>query len=73
MMLTRDTHVDTERCTRNNATWFCFGGGGSFSGYGEVGRDRRFRSYEISDYGETVVTWKRTEHNVVVDRQLLVR
>lgn len=34
----------------------------SYSGYGRIGFDRRFRMFEISDYGETIRTWKRTEH-----------
>ena len=43
----------------------------SYSGYGRVGFDRRFRIYEISDYGETIRTYKRTEHDEVVDRMVL--
>lgn len=27
----------TENCRRVNGVWFCFGGGGSYSGYGKVG------------------------------------
>lgn len=49
----------------------CFGGGGSYSSYGKVGFDRRFRVYEVSDYGETIKTWKRTESEEVVDEMLL--
>ncbi|KAJ7224240.1 Metallo-dependent phosphatase-like protein [Mycena pura] len=55
-------HV-TENCRRVQGVWFCFGGGGSYSGYGRIGFDRRFRIYDISDYGETIRTYKRTEHN----------
>ncbi|KIK60489.1 hypothetical protein GYMLUDRAFT_244475 [Collybiopsis luxurians FD-317 M1] len=51
----------TENCRRINGVWMCFGGGGSYSGYGKVGFDRRFRVYEISEYGEKIRTWKRTE------------
>jgi hypothetical protein len=53
----------TENCRRVKGVWFCFGGGGSYSGYGKVGFDRRFRIYDISDYGETIRTYKRTEHD----------
>ncbi|KAJ7091319.1 Metallo-dependent phosphatase-like protein [Mycena belliarum] len=53
----------TENCRRVKGVWFCFGGGGSYSGYGKLGFDRRFRIYEISDYGETIRTYKRTEHD----------
>jgi len=51
----------TENCRRVKGVWMCFGGGGSYSGYGRVGFDRRFRVYEISDYGERIRTWKRLE------------
>lgn len=43
----------------------------SYSGYGKVGFDRRFRMYEISDYGETIRTWKDTEHNDMLNLQTL--
>ena len=33
--------------------------------------DRRFRVYDISDYGETVKTYKRTEHDVILDEFVL--
>lgn len=38
--------------------WNCFAGGSSYSGYGKVGFERRVRVLEISDYGETVKTYK---------------
>ena len=44
----------------------------SYSGYGKVGFDRRFRVYDISDYGETIRTYKRTENDEVVDDMILV-
>ncbi len=43
----------------------------SYSGYGKVGFDRRFRIYDISDYGETIRTYKRTEADEVVDDMVL--
>ncbi|KAJ7043577.1 Metallo-dependent phosphatase-like protein [Mycena alexandri] len=55
-------HV-TENCRRVKGVWFCFGGGGSYSGYGKLGFDRRFRIYDISNFGETIRTYKRTEHD----------
>ncbi|GLB41788.1 putative calcineurin-like phosphoesterase [Lyophyllum shimeji] len=64
-------HV-TENCRRVKGVWQCFGGGGSYSGYSKIGFDRRFRIYEISDYGETIRTWKRTEKDEVVDDMILV-
>jgi len=33
--------------------------------------DRRFRIFDISDYGETIKTWKRTEHDDIVDEMIL--
>ncbi|CCL98565.1 uncharacterized protein FIBRA_00565 [Fibroporia radiculosa] len=63
-------HV-TENCKRVKGVWLCFGGGGSYSGYGRVVFDRRFRVYDISDYGETIRTYKRTEHDEIVDEMIL--
>ena len=51
--------------------WNCFGGGGSYSGYSKIGFDRRFRVYDVSDYGETIRTYKRTEHDEIVDDMVL--
>jgi hypothetical protein len=33
--------------------------------------DRRFRIFDISDYGETIRTYKRTEHDVILDEMIL--
>jgi len=33
--------------------------------------DRRFRVYDISDYGETIRTYKRTEKDEIVDDMIL--
>ncbi|KAH9829999.1 Metallo-dependent phosphatase [Rhodofomes roseus] len=63
-------HV-TENCRRVQGVWLCFGGGGSYSGYGKIGFDRRFRVYDVSDYGETIRTYKRTEHDEIVDEMIL--
>lgn len=62
--------------------------GRSYSGYGRPGYalrlssvrtthdylrfDRRYRIYEISDYGETIKTYKRTEQDEIVDQMDLV-
>ncbi|KAA1475450.1 Metallo-dependent phosphatase [Dentipellis sp. KUC8613] len=61
----------TENCRRVKGVWLCFGGGGSFEGYGKVGFDRRFRVYDISDYGETIRTYKRLENGDVLDEMVL--
>ncbi|KAI0315885.1 Metallo-dependent phosphatase [Amylostereum chailletii] len=63
-------HV-TENCKRVKGVWMCFGGGGSFEGYSRVGFDRRFRIYDISDYGETIRTYKRLETGEVIDEMTL--
>ncbi|KAI0085829.1 Metallo-dependent phosphatase [Irpex rosettiformis] len=64
------SHV-TENCRRIKGIWSCFGGGGSYSGYGRIGFDRRFRIYQISDYGETIHTYKHTESIDMLDWQIL--
>jgi len=61
----------TENCRRVKGIWMCFGGGGSYSGYGKVGFDRRFRIFDVSDYGETIRTYKRTEHDEIIDKMNL--
>lgn len=43
----------------------------SYSGYGRVGIDRRFRIYDISDFGETIRTYQRTEKDEVLDEMVL--
>ncbi|KZV92417.1 Metallo-dependent phosphatase [Exidia glandulosa HHB12029] len=65
-------HHVTDNCRRVKGIWFCFGGGGSYAGYGRLGFDRRFRVYEISDYGETIRTYKRTEFDKIIDDVVLV-
>ncbi|KDR80533.1 hypothetical protein GALMADRAFT_90903 [Galerina marginata CBS 339.88] len=61
----------TENCRRVQGVWLCFGGGGSYSGYSKIGFDRRFRIYDISDFGETIRTYKRTEKDEVLDEMIL--
>ncbi|KAG8895808.1 hypothetical protein FRB99_000346 [Tulasnella sp. 403] len=62
----------TDECKRVGGVWLCFGGGGSFSGYGKLGFDRRFRVYEISDFGETIRTYKRLQDGSVSGELVLV-
>ncbi|KAI0689492.1 Metallo-dependent phosphatase [Cytidiella melzeri] len=64
------SHI-TENCRRIQGIWNCFGGGGSYSGYGKIGFDRRFRIYQISDYGETIQTYKHTESTDKLNWQTL--
>ncbi|ETW79354.1 hypothetical protein HETIRDRAFT_64651 [Heterobasidion irregulare TC 32-1] len=63
-------HV-TENCKRIQNVWMCFGGGSSYAGYSKVGFDRRFRIYDVSDYGETIRTYKRLENDRIMDEMIL--
>ncbi|KAK4055185.1 Phosphatase dcr2 [Microbotryomycetes sp. JL201] len=64
----------SEDCRRVDGTWLCFGGGGSYSGYGKPGGDfkRRFRVYSLADYGETIETYHLHDDMSIVDRAVLV-
>lgn len=62
----------TDECKLIQGTWICFGGGSSFSGYGRVGHDRRFRVYDVSEWGEIIETFKRTEKGEYIDNVILV-
>lgn len=44
----------------------------SYSAYGRLGFDRRFRLYEISEWGETIRTYKRTEFDEIIDDVVLL-
>ena len=44
----------------------------SYSGYSKVGFDRRFRIYDVLEYGETIRTYKRTEKDEILDEMVLV-
>jgi hypothetical protein len=50
----------------------CFDGGSSYSGYGQLGFDRRVRVYQLSEYGEKIETYKRLTNGEVIDKQVLV-
>ncbi|KAJ1306702.1 hypothetical protein OPQ81_007694 [Rhizoctonia solani] len=66
-------HVHTaDNCRRVMGVWTCFSGGSSYAGYGKVGFDRRFRIFQISQYGEKIETYKRTDKGKVIDRMVLV-
>ncbi|EIW71023.1 hypothetical protein M231_07534 [Tremella mesenterica] len=63
---------NTDRCRRVDGVWMCFDGGSSYSGYGQLGFDRRVRIYQISSFGETIETYKRLTSGSVIDGQILV-
>ena len=62
----------TEDCRRVKGVWLCFGGGGSFSGYGKGGFARRMRVYEVSEYGEKVETWKLLDSGETTEKTILL-
>lgn len=63
---------NTDRCRRVSGVWMCFDGGSSYSGYGRAGFDRRVRIYNISQWGETIATYKRLTTGRLLDQQVLV-
>ncbi|WVR04789.1 hypothetical protein IAU60_001801 [Kwoniella sp. DSM 27419] len=63
---------NTDRCRRIDGVWMCFDGGSSYSGYGQLGFDRRVRVYQISGYGEKIETYKRLTSGEILDQQVLV-
>ncbi|GFZ47944.1 LOW QUALITY PROTEIN: hypothetical protein JCM24511_05691 [Saitozyma sp. JCM 24511] len=63
---------NTDRCRRSDGVWTCFDGGSSYSGYGQLGFDRRVRVYQLSEYGEKIETYKRLTNGEVIDKQVLV-
>ncbi|KAL7419143.1 Phosphatase dcr2 [Cryptotrichosporon argae] len=63
---------NTDRCRRVDGVWMCFDGGSSFSGYGLLGFDRRVRIYTLSDWGETIATYKRLTNGETIDHETLV-
>ncbi|CAK9785592.1 Metallo-dependent phosphatase [Cutaneotrichosporon oleaginosum] len=66
-------HVhNTDRCRRVHGVWTCFNGGSSYAGYGKVGFERRVRIYNVSDWGETISTYKRLASGETIDQQVLV-
>jgi len=63
---------NTDRCRRVSGVWMCFDGGSSFSGYGAADFDRRVRVYNVSQWGETIASYKRLTSGDIIDRQVLV-
>ncbi|WVQ69479.1 uncharacterized protein L199_007698 [Kwoniella botswanensis] len=71
-VLSHGHNHNTDRCRRTDGIWTCFDGGSSYSGYGQLGFDRRVRIYNISSYGEKIETYKRLTSGEVIDKQVLV-
>ena len=58
-------------CRRIEGVWLCFGGGGSYSGYGKAEFPRRFRVYDLSDLGEKITTFQFTDELKRIDETIL--
>ncbi|GAA5980570.1 hypothetical protein JCM10908_001692 [Rhodotorula pacifica] len=61
----------TSDCRRIHGVWVCFGGGGTYSGYGSAAFARRMRVFEISDYGETISTYQLTDERKRINEAVL--
>lgn len=64
-------HISDD-CRRVQGVWMCFGGGAAYSGYGKDGFERRMRVYQISDFGETIESYKLLDSLQIIDRMVLV-
>ncbi|GAA5994112.1 hypothetical protein JCM5350_008099 [Sporobolomyces pararoseus] len=58
-------------CRRVKGVWQCFGGGGTYSGYGIGTFPRRFRVYQLSDFGEKIETWQLLDTREVINHAVL--
>ncbi|GAA5949588.1 hypothetical protein JCM3765_002715 [Sporobolomyces pararoseus] len=59
-------------CRRVKGVWQCFGGGGTYSGYGKGSFPRRFKVYQLSDFGEKIETWQLLDTREVINHAVLV-
>ncbi|GAA6022722.1 hypothetical protein JCM11491_003744 [Sporobolomyces phaffii] len=64
-------HLSSD-CRRVAGVWQCFGGGGTYSGYGNATFPRRFRVYALSDFGEKIETYQLLDTKEVVNHAVLV-
>ncbi|GAA6058690.1 hypothetical protein JCM10212_003378 [Sporobolomyces blumeae] len=62
----------TSDCRRIKGVWECFGGGGTYSGYGNATFPRRFRVYQLSDYGERIETFQLLDTHERINNAILV-
>lgn len=61
----------TEDCRRIKGVWVCFGGGGSYSGYGQAGYARRMRVFKLSDFGEKITTFELLDTKERIEEAVL--
>ncbi|GAA5949069.1 hypothetical protein JCM21900_004848 [Sporobolomyces salmonicolor] len=62
----------TSDCRRVRGVWECFGGGATYSGYGNSTFARRFRVYQLSDYGERIETFQLLDTKERINHAILV-
>ncbi|GAA5870341.1 hypothetical protein JCM16303_001969 [Sporobolomyces ruberrimus] len=64
-------HLSSD-CRRVAGVWQCFGGGGTYSGYGKGFFPRRFRVFALSDFGETITTYQMLDTKEIINHAILV-
>ncbi|GAA5908254.1 uncharacterized protein JCM6883_004327 [Sporobolomyces salmoneus] len=62
----------TSDCRRVQGVWQCFGGGGTYSGYGRGSFPRRFRVFRLSEFGEKIETEQLLDTKEVINHAVLV-
>ncbi|BGP12751.1 Phosphatase dcr2 [Rhodosporidiobolus nylandii] len=60
----------TSDCRRVRGVWICFGGGATYSGYGNSTFSRRMRVYQLSEYGEKIETYQLTDDKQRINRAM---
>ncbi|KPV78488.1 uncharacterized protein RHOBADRAFT_33185 [Rhodotorula graminis WP1] len=64
-------HISSD-CRRVKGVWICFGGGATYSGYGNPAFARRMRVYQLSDFGERIETYQVTDERERINYAMLV-
>ncbi|GAA5913525.1 hypothetical protein JCM8208_000701 [Rhodotorula glutinis] len=64
-------HISSD-CRRVKGVWICFGGGATYSGYGNPAFARRMRVYQVSDFGERIETYQVTDERERINYAMLV-
>ncbi|GAA5832135.1 hypothetical protein JCM11251_004252 [Rhodosporidiobolus azoricus] len=62
---------NTSDCRRVKGVWICFGGGGSYSGYGNSTFARRMRVFNLSQFGERIETYQLTDTKERINQAVL--
>ncbi|GAA6001894.1 hypothetical protein JCM10207_002368 [Rhodosporidiobolus poonsookiae] len=61
----------TSDCRRVAGTWICFGGGGTYSGYGNSTFSRRMRVFNLAHFGEQIETYQLTDDRRRINQAVL--